>query len=330
MRAVLISTYDMGRQPLGLALPAAWLRRAGVEVICADVSREPLRGETLMGADAVGLFLPMHTATRLALDLLPRLRAVAPRARFFGYGIYAELYRAQLLRPDRLDAVFGAEYEAALTEYVLRNRMEQAGDLPRLPAVVPDRGGLPPLARYARLQLGDGRSRLAGYAEASRGCKHQCRHCPIVPVYEGRFRVTAVEAVLADIRQQVAAGAEHITFGDPDFFNGPTHALRVAEALHREFPALSYDVTIKVEHLRRHAELLPELQRTGCVLITTAAESFDNEVLRHLDKGHTRSDFEAALEEARGLGLALNPTFVSFTPWTTANSFAAMLGALAA
>ncbi len=38
--------------------------------------------------------------------------------------------------------------------------------------------------------------------------------------------------------RQVDAGAEHITFGDPDFFNGPAHALAIVEAVHREFPRL--------------------------------------------------------------------------------------------
>ena len=42
VRALLISTYDLGRQPLGLAAPAAWLRQAGVDVDCVDTSREPL------------------------------------------------------------------------------------------------------------------------------------------------------------------------------------------------------------------------------------------------------------------------------------------------
>ena len=47
------------------------------------------------------------------------------------------------------------------------------------------------------------------------------------------------EIVLADIRQQVAAGAQHITFGDPDFFNGPGHAIAIVEALARGIPGRS-------------------------------------------------------------------------------------------
>ena len=66
VRALLISTYDLGRQPFGLASPAAWLRRAGVEPDCVDTSREPLADDTIRAASIVAFYLPMHTATRLA------------------------------------------------------------------------------------------------------------------------------------------------------------------------------------------------------------------------------------------------------------------------
>src|SRR5206468_3725615 len=83
----------------------------------------------------------------------------------------------------------------------------------RLDFPVPSRGQLPPLSKYAHLQIA-GESRPAGYIEASRGCLHYCRHCPIPPVYEGRFFVVPLEVVLADVSQQVAAGARHVTIVD--------------------------------------------------------------------------------------------------------------------
>jgi hypothetical protein len=181
---------------------------------------------------------------------------------------------------------------------------------------VPSRDGLPPLSRYATLQV-SGERRTVGYTEASRGCKHRCRHCPIVPVYDGRFRVVAPEVVLADVRAQIAAGARHITFGDPDFFNGIRHAERVLRMFAGEFPALTYDVTIKVEHLLQHAAMLPLLVATGCAFVTTAVESVDDDVLGRLEKGHTRADFERVVNLSRAAGLVLSPTFVPFTPWTT-------------
>jgi hypothetical protein len=190
--------------------------------------------------------------------------------------------------------------------------------------IQPDRTDLPPLARYASLQTGDAR-KTVGYTEATRGCKHRCRHCPIVPVYDGRFRAVSADVVLADIRAQAAAGAAHITFGDPDFFNGPAHAAAIVTALARECPGVSYDVTIKVEHLRRHADLLPLLRETGCAFVTTAVESFDDAVLERLAKGHTHADFQAVVAQCASIGLPLSPTFVAFTPWTTIDGYAATL-----
>ena len=168
-----------------------------------------------------------------------------------------------------------------------------------------------------------------GYTEASRGCKHLCRHCPVVPVYNGVFRIVGREVVLEDIRRQVVAGAEHITFGDPDFFNGIGHALAIVEGLHREHPHLTYDVTIKIEHLRKHRKHLARLRDTGCLFVTSAAESVDDEVLALLEKRHTRADFLAVVKDFRALGLILQPTFVPFTPWTTLDGYLDLLRVLA-
>jgi hypothetical protein len=150
----------------------------------------------------------------------------------------------------------------------------------------------------------------------------------VVPVYRGTFRVVQREAVLEDIRRQAAAGARHITFGDPDFFNGPGHAAAVVEDLHREFPALTYDVTIKVEHLLAQRRMLPLLKATGCAFVTSAVESFDDAVLERLAKGHTFEQFREALALMRAEGLPLAPTFIPFTPWTTRESYRAFLRTL--
>jgi hypothetical protein len=136
-------------------------------------------------------------------------------------------------------------------------------------------------------------------------------------VYNGVFRIVDREVVLADISQQVAAGAQHITFGDPDFFNGTGHAIPLVEALHREFPQLTYDATIKVEHMLKHADLLPTLRATGCLFIVSAVESLDDATLQNLQKNHTRADFFRVVNECGRAGITLQPTFVPFTPWTT-------------
>ncbi len=309
---LLISTYDLGRQPFGLASAAAALRAAGIEVVCADLAKERLSEESVRRAAVIAFFLPMHTATRLAMPVIDRVRALNPDARLVAYGLYAPL-NAPMLREHGVSAIIGGEFEDALVGPSHRRINARVGrrradselgtpasgpGVPRVHFLVPDRAGLPALTKYATLQWGSER-RTAGYTEASRGCKHRCRHCPIVPVYDGRFRVVPVDIVMADVRAQVAAGAQHITFGDPDFFNGIGHATAVVERFAAEFPGLSYDVTIKVEHLLEHADALPRLRDTGCAFVTTAVESVDDHVLALLEKGHTRADFERVVENAR-------------------------------
>jgi radical SAM superfamily enzyme YgiQ (UPF0313 family) len=338
MRALLISTYDLGRQPFGLASAAAWLRREGVEVSTADIAKEKLDSADVRSADLVAFYLPMHTATRLAAPLVARVRSENQSARICAFGLYAPL-NAQLLRELGVDDVLGGEFEEALADIArdLKGKAQNVErrtphverspnrSLPRIQFLVPDRTGLPPLTRYATLQLSDGARRIVGYTEASRGCRHLCRHCPIVPIYGGQFRVVQPDVVLSDIAAQVAAGARHITFGDPDFFNGPTHALRIVEALHASSPDVTYDVTIKIEHLLRHASLLPRLRETGCLFVTSAVESLDDRVLALLEKGHTRADFLRAIELFDAADLILAPTFVAFHPWTTLESYCELL-----
>jgi radical SAM superfamily enzyme YgiQ (UPF0313 family) len=330
-KVVLLSTYDLGRQPFGLASPAAWLRDAGHQVRCIDLTREKLDDAAVREAGLVGFFLPMHTATRMALPVIDRVRAINPHAHVCAYGLYAPL-NAEILRQHAVQTILGPEFEGDLVVLATgqrhgarpEGRADSGSTIPRLTFIQPDRSDLPPLNRYASLQVGDAR-KVVGYTEASRGCKHRCRHCPIVPVYDGRFRVVPVDVVMADVAAQVRAGARHITFGDPDFFNGPRHAAAVVEALHRAFPDVSYDVTIKIEHLLAQRALLPLLRDTGCAFVVSAVESIDDGVLARLEKGHTRADFEAVVALFGDVGLTLSPTFVAFTPWTTLTGYCELL-----
>lgn len=323
MRVVLVSTYDLGHQPFGLASPAAWLRSEGHHVTTADLSREPFPEDAAQSADWVAFHLPMHTATRLAV---PRIKAVGelnPAARICCYGLYAPVNR-EMLQTLGVTHVIGGEFEQALADLISGRALAPIIVLDRLNFHVPDRTTLPLLPKYAAL-ISNGEQKTAGYTEASRGCLHLCRHCPIVPVYEGKFRVVQREVVLADVRQQVRAGARHITFGDPDFFNGPGHARAIIEDFHAEFPEITYDVTIKIEHLLKHRDALPVLKRTACLFITSAVESLDDRVLALLAKGHTRADFLEALALTRAHGLSLTPTFVAFTPWTSREDYLDLL-----
>ena len=361
---LLISCYELGHQPIGLASPLGFLERAGYTAAVIDIAVETLDVDKAARAEFVGICVPMHTALRLGVRVATRLREINPTCHICFYGLYASL-NAEYLLEHHADSVIGGEYETRMVELVdsltegihieiagvlrredveslrdnfqsksllkfLHNRIsvyKPRNDLPSASLPVPNRKQLPPLDRYARLEQ-DGVAHLAGYVEASRGCKHLCFHCPIPPVYEGRFSVVPKEIVLADIRAQVDAGAAHITFGDPDFLNGPKHALRIAQAMHEAFPNLTFDCTTKIEHLLKHRSLLPELRDCGCIFIVSAVESLNDTVLQNLQKGHTRADVFAVIDLLKEIGIALRPSFVPFTPWETLDSYLYILDAV--
>ena len=335
MNILLISTYELGHQPFGLASPAAWLAEAGADVHCLDLAVEELDKNTICAANLIAIYLPMHTATRLASRLVPRIRAFNPSAHLCFYGLYAPLNEEYLRMELGAATILGGEFESGLFSLYKRLSANGTANIERQtePVVclskqdfrVPRRSGLPELSRYAYVKMGHERRLTVGYTEASRGCKHQCRHCPVVPVYDGKFRIVSRDVVMEDIRQQIQGGAEHITFGDPDFFNGVGHAIRIIEDLHEQYPALTYDVTIKVEHLLKFAHHFQTLTRTGCLFITTAVEAVDDGILRILDKGHTRDDFVQLVGLARSVNLTLSPTFIPFLPWTTREGYLDLL-----
>ncbi len=348
---LLLSCYELGHQPFTVASPWAQLEHAGFGVAGIDAAVDPVDEAAIDRAHLVAVSVPMHTAVRLGSEIARRVRARRPAAHVAMFGLYAALNAEHLLDDGIADAVIGGEFESALVELARAlaagrppevpgvttratlaqarrsgrtsgGRLIAAPVLRRLPFVRPRRDALPALDRYARL-LGPtpGEERTVGYVEASRGCLHRCLHCPITPVYDGRFFVVPREVVLADADQQIAAGARHLTFGDPDFFNGVGHSMAIVRALHEAHPGVTFDVTAKVEHLLKHRADLPELARLGCVFVVSAIESLSDRVLAELDKGHTRADVHEALRLTRAAGVALRPSLVAFTPWSTLGDY---------
>lgn len=332
---LLVSCYELGHQPLGVAWPKAFLERSGFHPTVLDLSTDPLDDERIQSARLVAISTPMHTALALGVRAAERVRMLNPSAHIVFLGLYAVLNQ-RVLVPRLADSVLGGELEGALVALAESlatsrrpNTLDDVALKVKLDFPPPSRNGLPGLERYARL-VHLGRERLAGAVEATRGCLHLCRHCPIPPVYGGRIFAVREEVVLADIAALAALGAEHITFSDPDFLNAPSHARRIARALHHTHPELTFDFTAKVEHLIKNADLLAELARHGALFVVSAVESLSDRVLEILDKGHTRTDVYRALHIARKARLTLRPSLLPFTPWSTLDDYLELLELIAA
>jgi radical SAM superfamily enzyme YgiQ (UPF0313 family) len=340
---LLVSCYELGHQPVNLASPLAHLEAAGFAPVAVDTAVQTLDDSVLAQARFIAISAPMHTALRLGSQVAERVREINPSAHICFYGLYAVLNQEHLFAAKAADSTIGGEYELALVD--LAGALREGRSLAELPGVTtpnnrslpilakipflpPNRTSLPGLRDYAGLAH-HGEIIRAGYVETTRGCHHTCAHCPITPVYNGRFFALPRAAVVADARSQVLSGARHITFGDPDFFNGPQHGLRIMRDLRAEFPWLTFDATIKVEHLLEHQKLLPELGELGCVFVVSAVESIYPEALAHMKKGHTKADVAAALELLDAAGIAMRPSLLPFSPWETLESYRELLAFIA-
>jgi hypothetical protein len=150
VQIVLLSTYDLGRQPFGLASPAAWLRIRGHQVTCVDLSVTALPTAKLREARLIAIYVPMHTATRMAGRIVPEIRRLNQTAHVCCYGLYAPL-NDKYLRELGVDTTIGGEFEPQLA--ALAERLEGSAirefqsliTLDRIAFVPPDRAGLPVL-----------------------------------------------------------------------------------------------------------------------------------------------------------------------------------------
>jgi len=296
-----------------------------------DLSVDTWSDEAAAWAEAVAFSVPMHTAMRLAVRAATALRRSRPEVPVCFFGLYAAV-SALTTVGTVADRVIAGEFEPALVAWVDELAAGATGpetaavriELGRHSAPLPARDLLPPLERYARLALGS-ETRLVGSLDASRGCAHRCRHCPVPVVYDGRVRPIDEEAVVADAAQLVALGARHLSFGDPDFLNGPRHAARTVAAVHAAFPDLTFDCTVKIEHILRYGDLWPAFAAAGCLFVVSALESVDDATLKRLAKGHTAADGSQAIDLLRGHGIELRPSLLPFTPWATPDDVVALL-----
>jgi len=257
---LLFSVYELGQQPTVLASSLAFLRKAGFSPQATDLAVERLDPLKLKKAKFIAISVPMHTALRLGVRLASTIRKANSSCHISFFGLYAWLNQDILLR-ESADSIIGGEFEQPLVE--LAKALEKSRSikdiegtstlnhrtkpyLKRIPWMNLDRRDLGSLERYVKLIDGPDQ-KAVGSVDTSRGCKHLCLHCPVPAVYNGRFFVVPEQFVMNDIDYLVKNGAQHITFGDPDFLNGPQHAFRIIKNLHEVHPTVTYDFTTKIE-----------------------------------------------------------------------------------
>ena len=119
MKVCLISTYDLGHQPFGIASPARWLEESGAIVSCMDLAVECIDQDAVKSAGLIAIYLPMHTATRLAIAVLPKIQKINSSAHLAFYGLYATVNKDHLHNLGGKTIISG-EFEDSLVQLYQR------------------------------------------------------------------------------------------------------------------------------------------------------------------------------------------------------------------
>lgn len=316
-----ISTYELGHQPLVLGRLASAFEALEIEYALLDNSVANLTFNTkedfMVGDNSTPTHLiisvPMHTATQLGRKIAERARTIfGSTITIVATGLYANVAKAT---PELFDFAIPTGDVTKIIK-VLGIEIPEHVQLKQL---IPNRTSLPDITNYAHLINNDEAS-LVGYAETTTGCAHSCLHCPVPTVHNGKFKAIPAEVVLHHIDELYNEGAKHITFGDPDFLNGPSHALKIVREMHRRHPDLTFDATIKVEHVLEYPHIWQEMRDLGLQFIVSAFEHSSDLILSKLAKGHTKADMIASLQILRAHDIEVRPSLLPFTPWTDRES----------
>ena len=116
MRVLVVSTYELGHQPLSVATTTAALVAAGHQVRCADLAVATLSADDVDWAERVALSVPMHTAMRLALQVAATVRARRPGLALCFFGLYAGMARGLTLSSPA-DAIVAGEFEPGVVAW---------------------------------------------------------------------------------------------------------------------------------------------------------------------------------------------------------------------
>ena len=312
MKILLLSFYDLGKQPKIISELYNKLDNGSNQIDVVDYSIEE-KNLTLDNYDVLGIYASMHTASVLAEQYL-RDRKLPNK--LFVFGLYANVFSEMFSNFQSIHSFDSDELESLLEVQLNPNYSFKHS--------VPDRTILPSITDYSHIVDGSN-NLIAGSVETTYGCKHECTHCPVPIEFKGMFKTFGTEKIITDVTNQVEEGAKHISFNDPDFFNGPKHALKILQLLNEKHPSITYDSTIKVEHILKYPDYFQELKNLNMLFVISAFETTNDHVLNILQKNHSFNDLNKAVELSLENKIDIRPTWMPFSPWTEQNDLISII-----
>lgn len=342
-KVLLVSNFEGGFQPMTVASAITPLVKAGFDVSVLDTYVDGIQEEMFDEPHMVAISIPLFDALFAGIEIAALVRKRNPRAHITFFGQYATI-NATRLAGKYSDTCVSGEWDVPLVALarhlsgdtqlmlpgIVDSEMAARGEtvhpyISRDEIHLPTRDMLPPLHKYPQKQVEVllGHEAVVGSTEIARGCHHKCLYCSVYAAYDGKVNTLEESIVLEDVRNLVKGGMTHLTFVDADFFNTKHQGIKILRQLHAEFPELTYDFTLRVDHILENKEYLTEMAGLNVKFVTSALEFPTQEVLDAVAKYTSLEDVEEAVSFLRGTGIKLNPTFIMFNPWIGLEDLAA-------
>jgi len=325
--------------PIGLALIAAILEKAGFPVDIVDANALGLRPEDVAplaaGADIVGL-TAMTPTVSAALSIARHLKQAEPGRTIIMGGAHATLLPEETLRSTpEVDVIVRGEGDVTAVE--LLRALEEKRPLDSVPGIsyradgkivptvdrtaVVDMDSLPFPAyerlpwRHYRPHPPHGLTLPFAAVVTSRGCPYRCAYCS-KPVFGKKFRAQGAERVVAELAYlQEKFGVREIAFYDDSFTVDKARVHEIADRILSGGMKLAWTCETRVNLVDR--DLLRHMKQAGCYAVAYGIESASPEIIKTLCKDTTLEQVEKAVRDSREAGLQVVGYFMLGSPGET-------------
>jgi radical SAM superfamily enzyme YgiQ (UPF0313 family) len=325
--------------PLGLALIAAVLEKAGYPVTLLDANARGLKPEDIphmvAEVDVIGL-TAMTPTISTAIRIARYIKQARPGVKIVMGGAHATMLPQETLATaPEIDAIVRGEGDETIIEliralegnqsldsvagisYRAEGQIKSTADRP----CVSDIDALPfpayhllPWKRY-RPHPPHGMSLPFAAVVTSRGCPYRCAYCS-KPVFGSRFRAQSPERVVAELEYlKKKLGAREVAFYDDSFTLDKKRVHAIADKIISSKLKIAWTCETRVNLVDK--ELLRHMKQAGCYAVAYGIESASPEIIKVLHKDTTIAQVEEAVRDSRAAGLQVIGYFMLGSPGET-------------
>ena len=142
----------------------------------------------------------------------------------------------------------------------------------------------------------------------SRGCPFNCSFCSVIMMFGRQHRVTSIDRVIEEIRQN-GAQARHIFFCDDNFTADRRRTKELCERIIAEGLKFEWSAQVRVE-AAKDAELLDLMARSGCFVVFVGLESINPATLKAYNKSQTVQGIKDCVNNFHRFGIKVHGMFV--------------------